>query len=646
MEPEVDPLDAIDQMPSDESGGYNVQPFGARERFVMQNFFDTNDAARRQYAKELGYEMDPLDDNLIRPIGSKNDYVEIDPGFTDAYKKGGLKAVAKEVLQDTGDITYDLGDIGTKILAGISSGGGGAATGAAAGSVVPGAGTAAGAVTGGTIAALVGAAAAGAVSNTIKQDIRNMYLDKDIPWDLKETAVDAALTAAGAGAFKLGAKGIKVLKNFNMNRQINGIKNAIKASGGLADPDLIERAAMQPDLFTKEAVDGGAKRLDEAYKGMFGLKPEEFATQVRDFDSIPTESLFGQQIAPLKKLATEETQSLSLNKAADVKYSDLQSKLADTYNNLERLMLSGNPTSEQKEAYTIVKDQMKNLRKMAAFDAGVKDVAKVTDSQLENVSLNYGRAREFLKGFQDAAFVQGPYGSKSTNPIVGGIAGEGRKYLDDVAAKAGSKLPNLNQHMSQIFEDFSAAQTKLTPQSILSAYVGGTTPGARMKQGEIQSFIAGLDEKYGSELAKDFDVTAAQAAFENVYKGAPAKGSSRVNAFMLGEMADQGMRGAMLGSVAGSVLPGVGTGAGAIAGGIGGVMKGAREAAALANPEQGLSKLSELLQRRSAQDALDPVQEAIKGALSPAPAIAGAAASQAGGVQGNEPEEIDPLDLI
>jgi len=110
-----DPFAAFD--PNAESpSGFNVKPFGAKERLIINNFFDSNDAARKKYLKQLGYESDVSDDNLVRPIGSKGDYIEIDPGFTDAFKKGGMSELMGEVFLDTGDIAYDLSDVGAKVL--------------------------------------------------------------------------------------------------------------------------------------------------------------------------------------------------------------------------------------------------------------------------------------------------------------------------------------------------------------------------------------------------------------------------------------------------------------------------------------------------------------------------------------------------
>ncbi len=616
-ETEVDPFADIN---TDTSAFSNAKPFGAKERIIIQNFFDSNDAARAKYLKQLGYEMAPDDDNLIRPIGSSAEWREIDPGFSDAFKKGGFSELAKEVFQDAGDIAYDATDVGAKLL----SAGGGALAGLLTGG------------TGSIPLAIAGAAAAGATSSTIKQNVRQMFLDEDIPFDLKEAAIDAALSAGGAGAFKYGAKGIKAIGDLGLNARISAMKNAIKRAGSLSDPDLVERAARNPELFTKEAVDGGAVRLNQAYKKMFGLEPDEFADKVRDFDSIPTDSLFGKQIKPLKELADQETKNLTMNAGANVKYSDISGKLQKAYFNLEEAMNNGDMTSTTVEAHKALGQQLKNLK-----DLATKSAAR-TRAPLSTVELDYGQARNFVKSLQDATFVQTGNGFKSQNPIMGQIAGEARRELDAVATNAGSKLPDLNAHMHQIYTDFNKAQAKLKPESIFSAYIGGTTPGARAKAQDIQNFIGSLDEKYGSDLAKEFDVNAAQGAFESVYKGTPAKGSSRVNAMMYGEIADSALKGLGAGAGAGSLISGIGTGLGAGLGFVGGGLKGARDAAALATPEDGLMKLSTLLQRQTARDAGQTglAEQAIKGALG----VGGAMASQRG-VEGDIPEseEVDPF---
>lgn len=620
---------------------FTAKPFGPSQRFILQNFFDTNDSARRQYMKELGYEVNSLDDNQFRPIGSNMEWLEVDPGFSDAYKKGGLKGIAKEFLQDAGDVAYDLTDIGTKVLAGLGSGLAGGATGAAAGSVVPGAGTAFGAFAGGIPAAMVGAAASGALTNSAKQKIRDIFLDKDIPFDAKEMAVDAALSAVGSGVFKGGVKGFQKLKDIDLSTSIDGIKNAIKAAGGLPNPDLVERAARNPELFSKEAVEGGATRLQQGVKNIFGLEEDEMLRDIKDLKRIRPDSYFGKLISPVAETAEKAKDALALDRNANVSYADAMGQLQSLYGALEQKMLTGAPTQMETNAHKVLKEKMKTLRNMAAGNLKL-DPKKVTDTQLNQVSFNHGQAREFLNSLQDSAF---DVTTKNENPVLRQIAGGMRSYLDDVAVKSGNpvgqQLPELNKVMSGLLDDYKTARQTLNPQTIVQAYVGGqSTPGGTIKANEIQQFMGSLDEKYGTDLAKDFDVQSAQALFENVYKGTPAKGSSRVNAFVAQETGKGVLKGASTGALLGGVS-GVGAIPSAVVGGLVGGANAAKNAAALAQPEVGLSKLQQLLAKQAERDAMDPVQLAIRDSL--AGGVGAGVLSQANQVEGSGPQEVDPF---
>jgi len=276
---------------------------------------------------------------------------------------------------------------------------------------------------------------------------------------------------------------------------------------------------------------------------------------------------------------------------------------------------------------------------MAGKNIGKKPGEQVTDASVQNVTLNFGQLRNFLDGLQDRAFNKT---AKTSNPIIKETAGLLRQELDSVAERSGSEigqlLPQLNKQMSSVLDDYEKARGMIgSSDKIMRAYVG--KPGERATM--VQDFMGSLDQKYGTTLAKDFDRGAAQQVFEEIYKGAPAKGSSRVNAFMVGETAKGIASGAGTGAFAGTVIPGVGTGTGAVVGGLIGGARAAKNAAVLAQPEKGLQALGGMLEQQAARNAMDPTKLAIRDALT---AGTGAGAlSQVASVQGNEPEEIDPF---
>ena len=56
----------------DESPAKELPPLSDGHRYVLQNFYDTQPKLRKQYLKELGYEMSDSDKNLYKPIGGSD----------------------------------------------------------------------------------------------------------------------------------------------------------------------------------------------------------------------------------------------------------------------------------------------------------------------------------------------------------------------------------------------------------------------------------------------------------------------------------------------------------------------------------------------------------------------------------------------
>jgi hypothetical protein len=617
---------------------YDVKPLTAKQRLIIQNLFDSNTVARKKYLKQLGYEMSDSDDNLIRPLGSKMDYIEIDPGFSDALKKGGLEALGKEILQDAGDIGYDMTDLGTKVI--------GTIVGAAGGGGVASIGT-----------AMAGAAAAGALSNTVKQQLRDVFLDEDLDFDTTEMLVDSALSAVGTGVIKGGVKGARLIKDWDLSTRINGIKNALKAAGNVPDPGLIEYAAKNPDMFTEEAVKGGATRLADAHKAIFGLDTNEFIKDAKTLRKARPDSYFGKLIAPVMDAQDQAIKALSTDTRANVSYPEAKSQLQSLYESLETRVLRRNPSDNEKKAFEVVKEQINNLKKMAedkvfsplkGTELSAKTNPKISDYALKDVTFNFGEAREFLDGLQDTVFNKE---TKITNTILGEAAHGVRVFLDNVAQRSGNEigqeLPKLNNRISGMIDDFDIAKEKMNVPNLVRAYVGGAkTPEGRIQANEIQQFIANMDQKYQTQLAQDFEPKTAAAVFEGLYQGAPAKGSSNINAFMVQEFGKGFAQGAGTGGLIGSAFSGIGTVPGVLTGGTVQGLRKATQAATLSRPEQGLRALGPLLQEQAGRSSEDELSIVIRNALDSAKGgIGGAAASQAAPnfYQGTETEDDNPF---
>lgn len=529
-------------------------PITPNERLIFQNLFDTQIERRKEYAKQIGLELDPEDSNKFRPLGSSGAYQgEIDPGgFRQYFRKGGLK-----------ELGQDIEDVGVDVVKGSvagTMGTAGAGMGATLGPV--------GAVAGAGMGAGAGALAVEGVKNLIGDAV----LDKSIPVDLKpivaETLFTAGISGLGQG-LKMGKKAFDLRQ---LEKKKEAIINALQKVGGNADRALIEKAAENPDMFTKEAVKGGSQKLNDLYKTTFGLSPDEFGAKVKTFDSIPKDSYFGKMIKPLHDAAQEEVAQLSTNPLAKVPVSAVEDQVDSLVGDLTS---RGGLTKDEEGALNVLKEFRGQLG------------SYVSKNDLKD--LNYGQAKRFLNVLQDKAFSEGPFGTQSENPIISKLAGQFRRSLDTVASNAGSNLPELNAQQHEILSSFRTASKQLTPDNIYNAYVGGN----RGKLLDIKNFVNSMDEKFGTDLSQQFEGKAAEKYFENVYKSGIPKGSSNVNAFIAEEAAKGGIKGVGAGAGVGA-MTGVGAGPGAVIGGGLGAMKAAEQAASMANPQAALQTLNKV----------------------------------------------------
>lgn len=565
-------------------------PLTEWERYIFQNVFDTQPARRAEFARQIGFELDPEDDNKLRPLGSQGAFdAEIDPGIGAYFKKDGLA----ELRKDFGDAALDLAIFGPIMGAATTAAAkGGAAVGAAVGTPAGGVGAAPGAGIGAIIGGAAGASAGAITSYLVTDEMKNaigtVVLDENIPVDRKAQAAQAFVAGVIPVLGQAGKSGFKALKQFNLERRAKAVVSAIQKSGGVADEALIQKAAANPELFTKEAVQGGGQKLLDLYKNYFGLDPDDFANRVRSFDNIPTDSVFGQQIRPLREAAEKEVQSLATNKAANISSTTLLGTIESQIDGIARL-----PGKKAQEA-----SALKTLREFRGEIMDYLNKRGVKGSQL-----NYGESRRLLSVLQDKAFEVDPTGrSVSQNPLIGKLAGQFRESLDQVAANAGSSLPDLNKQQHHILTRFQQASKQLTPDNIFNAYVGGN----RTKALEIQNFMKTVDSELGTQFGDAFEEAAAKKYFEGVYKQGIAKGSSRVMPFMVAE----GARGALQGASAGAgvgALTGVGVLPGAAIGAVGGGLKGARDAAIMAAPETALGALGKTQAAQAALSAQSPL---------------------------------------
>jgi len=550
-----------------------TEPLTEMERFIFQNIFDTQPEKRRQYAREIGLELDPKDDNKFRSFGSNGDFQgEIDPGIDAYFKKGALK----EIIQDMGDIGFD-----TLVSGALATGG--AVSGGAAGL---GAGVAAAPATAGASAAVLpilgaflGGTAGNAAAEEMKNGIANLILDKELPMDrrmmLAQSAIVGAVPVVGQGAKNLGRK---VLGSY-LSSSREAAKEVLKQTGKLGD-EAIDKVTQDPKAFTKEAVSQGEKNFSDFYKQFFGLDPEQdIEKAVSRLETPLPDSAFGQKLQPLRQAQQVEIDKISALPQGNFTKQELAAPIESEIIRLKGL---GNPIADEKKALKTLSKQAKSLEGMFG----------------DKEQIDFRTAKEFLRGFQDSAFKSTAIGTQSQNPVVSSIAGRVRRNLDEKAKMAGSTLPEINAQMSNALETYKMAAKNLKPKSMVSYF------GAGNDRDEVRTILGRVDDTLGSDYSKQFESGALKSQLEKVYKNAPV-GSSQTNQIIAGEAAKSAKTGAFAGLTAGGAMGGFqGAGVGGSLGALVGGAKGLQRGRLLANPEKNISEIAGLTKRIEGLDQM------------------------------------------
>ncbi len=590
-----------------DAGGLRQEPLSDNDRLIVQNLYDTQPKRRAEYLKQIGFELDPSNSNMIRPLGSNGSFdVEIDPGISKWFKKGGLK-----------EFWLDIRDLQTDVLKGQAIVGG-ATAGGAAGTAVGGALGGVPALVLGPLGAVLGGGAGSAAAEEAKRVLGDTLLQKEVPMDrrlqIAGALIDGVLPQAVKGAGKLG-RGVLDSKLLASKQ---AAVNALKAGGGVGNQEMIDYAVKNPEKFTPEAVKGANSAYRKTFKDFFGLEPNQFGTAITDFDRIPTDSVFGQQIKPVKDAAASELAKLSANRSANVSAADIRDQILPQITQLSSMT---GKKDVHKDALQAFRDYYKDFLGDVSTITGQKvSTLEQNPALLDNISLPYGEARKQLSVLQEKAFIPNAAGFKAENPILASVAGKARIGLDQIAEANGSKLPQLNAVQSDILSTWNTAQDKLKPENLFQAYTGSSKTAA----GDIRDFVANeIDAKYGTQWAPQFEEASAKKYFESAFKNTGAKGSRELNASMIQEALKQGGIGAAAGATTGAGIGAIGPGTAAAGAGIGGLVggaagaiKGAAQAAQMANPEIALRTIAEINQKL-AQPAGQTFERAISSAVAP-----------------------------
>lgn len=569
-------------------------PLSDTERLVIQNIFDTQPTKRAQYLKELGFQMNPKDENEYKPIGSSDElYDEIDPGFKKAFKKGGLSGLVNEMGLDIADLGFDVGVAGPAAA-------GGAIAGGAAGSVLP------------IIGTILGGVGGGAVGNYIAEEAKNaaanVLTDTDIPMDRRLTAVQSLLTGAVPAVMKGGVFATKAAWKKALEVRSGAIKRAI--GSGLTN-DMVEVIARDPEKYTVDAVKDANKSLLGTVRNIFGM---DNPLKINSPDSIPNSGIFRDKINPLNEAANAQIEALSKDRSKDMSLAEVNKFMQDMIDKSMTDPATGNKMSifelpeDSKRAVAYLKDRLKELKdefktgstsKKIIMD-GEEIVSDVPGLDPNQVMLPFDKVYNLGKRIQKDAhdFHESAPGSNILRSFTGGDPQGITKLLD---AKA-LDLAKINQQRSKIMDAYNFASDKITLNNIGSFYTGKKSPGKEA----VQEGLDAVDKALGTNLAKEVQTGGVQAFVEDTLNRSVNAGSKN----MLALKGIEGVKGLAMGAGAGGAagsLVGAAP-AGAVLGGIAGVARGVNQAASFADPEYALK---ELLKAKTESAAVDPAVRAL-----------------------------------
>lgn len=563
----------------------------AHDRLVLNNFFDTQPKKRAAYMEQLGFEMNPKNDNEFRQLGSSGGYVgKVDPnGFNpnewkSIYAKGGISAVLNEMKADAKDVAFDLG-----FPAAMGLAAGGEAGGATVNPLV------------GIIAGIGTGMLAHASAESVKNAVANVYLNKNIPYDMKLGATQALL----GGIFKGGMTGLAGVKQkvaqATIDKTLEGIENASQRfSSNKLTPTILKEAAQNPEMFSKEATQNAESVLASQYNKMFGLKApnidvegghEFVANRVKD---IKPDSLFGKALQPLNQAADQEMNKLSQTPMANFKLADVLDSFQGVRSKIESTGIS---TAAEESGLGQLDRYQNQLLQMAKRNLKSQGVLNPTQDDLLKADLDFSQVRMLSKKMKDAAFDDQVHGSDLLAQVAGSGPGQLGSKLTQKADTLGYNWSQIQQQRHGILDLFNRAKNVLTPNSMDGAFLGNDSA----KKNTVVGTLGELDNLFGTNVSEQAKTANYQRAFKQLYTN-PNKtfGSGDV----MKESLKAGTEGFMKGVGAGAAI-GFPFHIAPITGAIGGIGYGLREAskgaknAQLVNPAQ---SISDLLQQRLSSD--------------------------------------------
>jgi hypothetical protein len=484
-----------------------TEPLSDSERLILNNVFDTQPAKRQAYLKQLGFQMNPDNDDQYKPIGSDQPWGKIALGAGDylkEFQKGGLSAVGSQYVAQHG---MNLARDATMLALSVRGAGMGAAVGGPAAEIT------------GPMGFFLGGAGGYYGSEELKNAFANHILeDKDIPADHWAMGIHAALASGAntmlAGAAHLVGKGMS--SYFDM--QANAIKNGLENG---ATQGVLKHIADNPQIYQDGGYKNGMSQLTDLNEKIFGT---EDPLTIKRPEDIKT-GLFRDKLSPLNDAANDQISKLGKNPDASFTAADVQNKIQGMIRQISGGKDNFQLQNEAKEAVTYLQN------KLDEFNQGV--IPKVTQSPIldaqgqpvlptqadpSEIKVPFNKVYDLAKSIQGDAFDREVPGSNFLKQFTGGDPNGLTAVLDQKAASVGSNLPQINAQRSQIFNAYQAAKQTLTPTNLQNAFLTDE-PNSIAKE-TVQRAVDGVDGVLGTNLKQQIQDGSAKAWIQGKFANA------------------------------------------------------------------------------------------------------------------------------
>lgn len=498
-----DPAMEGKQMAPDGSVVEKARPISVLDRYLLQFVFDTQPAKKKEYLKQLGYAVDPEDDNRIRPLGDDGDYMQIDPGgFFDVKQYVPENATTEDYMKAAGEVFADVNEGVLDLIQGalIEAVG----TGAAAATVLGSGGTA--------TAAAPSARSAGRslAFNTLeagKDVIADILLDKDIPTDYKlraiQTGVQAIAPEAVSEAMRVGGGIVKKAVTGSMNAVKSGVKTALTWGKGNIDDFTFEQIAKNPKNFSPEKLQRADQNIDEFLTKIYG--------SAKDRKNIAPDSIFQQKLTALEGERAIASKALANSRKADMSLEEVLTPFQSKY---DELLATPGKNNQDKQALSWLKEKIGQLK--ADFNPDNKP--------MRSVKLPFDQVDDLVKRTQKDVWskdtgampivrqvIDGSNDSPGLNNVLKQKADAAMKDMPDVS----TLYSQIKAQEKQVFDTFERVAPRLNESTARQYIVGGDAAetaaemgifnkgGASARQMNMSSAMQDLDQMSGTNMTSE-----------------------------------------------------------------------------------------------------------------------------------------------